>query len=590
MAIVNGANYDHVDLQAVTGGDTTRHMLQDTAGRAMLAPIESSSTASSAHAKGSYFIYDGNLYCALANIAQGGSIVTSGSGQNCEEVTVGGELARLEEEKADINGYYEGMTVGDAEQLVATVGVQEKVPYNFRTSGGSADIGDREVDTVIGGTVAWNQLVNTDSETVTVASDHKYFASLSGVESIGISDGTPISVTGGTDNVIDLTLAFGSAIADYINTLETATPGAGVAWFRALFPKPYYAYDAGSLQNVRVSAHKTVGFNAYDNTTGKALVVGGQEYQITGTYTALSLDGETVTPVSGKFTPAKSGELTVTGGDGTTCIHLRWDGERDGEFEAYKAHTYPLDSNLVLRGVPMLDGNNKLYYDGDTYESNGTVTRKYRKINLGYQTWTYIESDSENEYSYFTTQSQSVFFDNQKIICQKYGVLYPPMGGTAFSRNSTDKVINHGTGNNARYIKIRDTAYTSAEDFKAAMSGVYLICEAAEPTTETAAPYQNPQIVDDFGTEQYVDAGDRDVEIPVGHDTFYRQNLRAKLEMVPGSPDSNGDYLVRHNNGQNSYVQYVSPLPAMPAEDGTYTLKCTVSDGTATLSWEADEA
>ena len=29
MALVNGANYDHVDLQAASGGDVTRHYLED---------------------------------------------------------------------------------------------------------------------------------------------------------------------------------------------------------------------------------------------------------------------------------------------------------------------------------------------------------------------------------------------------------------------------------------------------------------------------------------------------------------------------------------------------------------------------------
>lgn len=39
--------------------------------------------------------------------------------------------------------------------------------------------------------------------------------------------------------------------------------------------------------------------------------------------------------------------------------------------------SYALDGNLTLRGIPKLDSNNELYYDGDTYASDGTVTRKY---------------------------------------------------------------------------------------------------------------------------------------------------------------------------------------------------------------------
>ncbi len=40
---------------------------------------------------------------------------------------------------------------------------------------------------------------------------------------------------------------------------------------------------------------------------------------------------------------------------------------------------YALDSDLELRGIPKLDSNNKLYYDGDEYEPSGNVIRKYEK-------------------------------------------------------------------------------------------------------------------------------------------------------------------------------------------------------------------
>lgn len=50
--------------------------------------------------------------------------------------------------------------------------------------------------------------------------------------------------------VFDLTQMFGSTIADYIYSLETNNAGAGVAWFRKLFPKDYYAYNAGETTYV----------------------------------------------------------------------------------------------------------------------------------------------------------------------------------------------------------------------------------------------------------------------------------------------------------------------------------------------------
>ena len=525
---------------------------------------------------------------------------------------IGGKLAT----KAEIDGSYEQLTAGNAEQLVATIGISDKVPYNFRTSGGSVDIGDREVDKIIGGTIAWNQLIRDgnfpnstslwttgasnasvafsgNEATLTLGGDawnndirqkttfvqltqgHKVVFSLDYLMSSGLSacslrigrgngsisglsysssyqhfstvfsvtsdfaDNTKTlritlwengsSLSGQTIKVknfccFDLTAMFGSTIADYIYSLETGTAGAGVAWFRHLFPMPYYAYSAGSLQSVNTSKHRMVGFNAYDNSTGTAKLVGGMQYQITGTYTAISLDGTSITPdASGKFTPGANGTLTVTGGNATdTCVHLVWDGSRNGEYEAYTVREYALDSDLTLRGIPKLDADNRLYYDGDSYESDGTVTRKY--------------------------------------------------GSRAYtSGDATDgsTMITDGT----------TTVY-----------------KLTTPTTESADAYTNPQIVDDFGTEEYIDAGvtastpTRDVAVPVGHDTMYRANLRAKLEMAPNSPDGDGDYIVRQSGGENVYVPISIPadeLPDAPTTDGTYVLTCTVADGSATFTWES---
>ena len=81
----------------------------------------------------------------------------------------------------------------------------------------------------------------------------------------------------------------------------------------------------------------------------------------------------------------------------------------------------------------------------------------------------------------------------------------------------------------------------------------------------------------------------RDVASPVGHETTYQANLRAKLEMAPDSPDGDGDYIVRQTNGLNEYVTLTKELPTAPTTEGTYHLKATVASGGAvTLTWEAD--
>ena len=94
------------------------------------------------------------------------------------------------------------------------------------------------------------------------------------------------------------------------------------------------------------------------------------------------------------------------GGDyGTTykhdiCINISWSGTKDGEYEEYVKHSYPLDNDVILRGIPKLDVNNKLYYDGDIYSSNGKVARKYALVDLGTLDWSYNTCTRHNVYRY----------------------------------------------------------------------------------------------------------------------------------------------------------------------------------------------
>lgn len=550
---------------------------------------------------------------------------------------------------ARVDGSYENLGAGTAEQLASSVVINNKAPYNYRTSGGSVDIGNRKTEKIIGGTIAWNQLVNPEkfvsgSETgvtitpngdgtltVVVSSDiteqilvaltantltsylnipigHKFvvFDAHTRIGNSVYRDGfvgTSIgwnsirekttsaklllqialnSVSAGTytiaPQIIDLTQLLGSAIADYLYSLEQGTAGAGVAKFRQLFPKPYYAYDAGSLQSVKVSKAVMTGFNHFDKSTAKnntyilftdgseqannnfactdyIKVVSGQIYFSNAdvnlqTYLGAWYDADKnfissfvtntsnhtyTAPFNAKYVRfnIRKANLSID----ELVINLHWDGERDGEYEEYRTFEYPLDPLLELRGIPKLDSRNNLYYDGDEYESDGKVTRRFGVVDLGTLTWQYLND------VFYSTGTSSSAKPQQNPICAKY------IG----SADETDKTIYIGNGG---IIYVRDSAYSTAETFAAAMNGVEAVYELAEPTEETAAPYINPMIVDDFGTEEFVD--DRDVAVPVGHDTNYMANLRAKLEMAPNSPDGDGDYIVRQTDGQNSYVELSS--------------------------------
>lgn len=87
-------------LDQVSYGGTL-YDVNDTKGRAMIAPKEESSTASAAHAAGTYFTYNDLLYRATADIAAGGTITPN---TNCVAVTVGAETSELKSAIGAITG------------------------------------------------------------------------------------------------------------------------------------------------------------------------------------------------------------------------------------------------------------------------------------------------------------------------------------------------------------------------------------------------------------------------------------------------------------------------------------------------------
>lgn len=93
-----------------------------------IAGVESSSTASAAHASGTYLYYNNVLYKATADIAQGDSIVTSGASQNVELVTIGGELVSLNTSLAKLEVY------------VVTFASFNSLPQTYPSSGTDANI------------------------------------------------------------------------------------------------------------------------------------------------------------------------------------------------------------------------------------------------------------------------------------------------------------------------------------------------------------------------------------------------------------------------------------------------------------------
>ena len=82
----------------------------------------------------------------------------------------------------------------------------------------------------------------------------------------------------------------------------------------------------------------------------------------------------------------------------------------------------------------------------------------------------------------------------------------------------------------------------------------------ATPVTETATPYTEIEVVDNWGTEEFLTTTSGDVAMPVGHYTEYLPDLKAKLEAAPESPETDGYYLMQRDEDLNSYTSFNTVL------------------------------
>lgn len=385
--------------------------------------------------------------------------------------------------------------------------------------------------------------------------------------------------------IIDLTLLFGSTIADHIYSLEQATAGSGVAWVKQYIDlDSYHAYSAPTIKSVEgLESHVMVGFNQFDKNTvvnGKYITSSGVEassalmahtdyirvFPNTTYYTNADATGMFYTiclyDASKTFIKALtySGPTTFntenasyviinTGIEKTSVDNLvvnLSDPSRNGTYEPYEKHSYPLDSTITLRGIPKLvDG--QLKADGDWYEPDGKQTVRYAEVDLGTLTWVY-DSTYQRFNSTLTGAKVPGYARMQEMMCGKYVCI---SDGRAVG-DVPDKSIYRGTNQD---ISVHDSAYTDAATFKTAMDGVYLVYELATPTTSTASPYTEVQICESGGTEEFV----TDSPVPVGHLIEYSFDIRGQVEKLKA-----------------------------PTTDGTYKYQCTVVNGKPTYSWVSD--
>ena len=362
----------------------------------------------------------------------------------------------------------------------------------------------------------------------------------------------------------------------------------GVAFFRSLFPNDYYAYNTGELMSVKTSEKKIVGKNLLLNSLASKTVNGititknsdgsfvlngtatgdvyerlaanmavpTGEYILTGNdngawntyYLYMTIVGTSGDPINRDYQKAavqlNSSLLyncTLTVKNGTTVNNqivkpmLRY-ADTDSSYEPYTEKTYPL-SNVDLRGLYKLN-NGVLYADGDEYTADGNVKRKYayRQITSADIVGEYLDN-TNNQYlaSYTPTDAPKMTGDINAVgnaICNNMPVLSQNM----LFNNVGSSIC--AMSNVARF-RLTIVNCTTLEQMKTWINNnpIYVVYELATETTETTTPYTELQNVYADGTEEFIDS--RDVAIPVGHESEYREEVNAVPVSVLGTDESN---------------------------------------------------
>lgn len=347
--------------------------------------------------------------------------------------------------------------------------------------------------------------------------------------------------------IIDLTQMFGSTIADYIYSLETAQAGAGVSFFKSLgFDAPYYPYNAGDLMNSIPVAKRVIGKNllnvdkmfnysgAYIINPDKSVTVIDNDYRgeaamptmrlLAGNYTISGLNGAGSTQISyfddaGQLvaivnSPITSANFTL---DKTRDIYIKTGlygsfpftinpqieyGSTVTAFELYKETIYNLGGD-TLRGILKLDSNNNIYAYGDIKTNGGKIKRKFYIVDLGSLNYEKATSGGVTIF-YAGLPSTSIYLTPDLLCASKY------QGVSKYWTNLGDKEISVGV-DEPYLIGIRDTDYDNSDTttFKSSLNGNYLMLPLATPTTEESTPFDNPQ--EAGTTEEIIDGNFYDI-------------------------------------------------------------------------------
>lgn len=391
---------------------------------------------------------------------------------------------------------------------------------------------------------------------------------------------------------IDLTLAFNTAIADHIYSMEQAQAGSGIAWIKSygFLTDDYYTTDAGSVQSVCADRKEIVGFNLWDeewelggiDSSGQnetrtdrirsknyIPVIPNTNYysNLSGGYFCYDSNKNFVTslirtnegilsiPDNVRFIRFRSTSNYGATYNHDICINIS-DTAKNGTYEPYHKTTISLGHD-ELRGMMQLDAQNNIVYDGDEKTSDGTITRKY--------IYAEFDGSSDENWSIANTGTENWYYTINTGINNLNYMISNLYEWVSVSNSNTVKGIYITS---AGYLRIRENSEDTVANFKTRLASkpLQIVVKLSTPTTEQSTPFTSPQYLFDGGTEEFIDYGveqqTRDVAVPVGHVTEYM-----------GASDG-------------TEIKDKFYLPTLPQNDGEYLLKIKKQNGVvADMSW-----
>lgn len=376
---------------------------------------------------------------------------------------------------------------------------------------------------------------------------------------------------------VDLTLAFGSTIADYLYSL---TNNGAVTKLRDMgCPIDKYTPYGYGLYSVKTSGKKIVGKNLvediltgytitangtlYANSSYQsavAKVIQGKTYTVKGDGSEIGFvgaffyDKPTTSSVSYNnsrkttsgvfsFTAPITGYVIYRTYNGFTQAQVEL-GSTSTTFEPYSSTTYPLGNDELRGKFDLVNG--EIVASGDVKESNGEITRVRGSVHLGDVTFSY--NSTYGIFSYALPNGKTWAINTMPTLLIGTG-RFELVGARALA-SLADKQYSIVAATAS--VGFKDSGYTDPTLFKNSLNGVYLEYELATPTTEQSTPFADPMSLVGATTEEYIDT--REIPCPVGAERQYMGQSEDVIE-IPSSPLSDGvRYLKSYKSGDQEQL------------------------------------